>query len=208
MSTRGCVAIKHGGKEQWLGVYNHSDSYPTGLGKELWDYLHQPEVNLIRFSVELLKYGDWRDYLGGGICPYCGKVGFGQPCNIRGDIYLAGVEGKMFPDPDAKYHKHSDPDSKIRSTKAKYDALFIEWVYVVDPIARTITVLTSARDKGEHTESNSPTNKWKAPNYCYANVIIIPLDDTEPVWERIEEIGGAISDLYYKTNDAKQGARQ
>ena len=41
MSTRGCVAIKT--EDGWRGVYTHWDSYPTGLGKELWDYLHKVE---------------------------------------------------------------------------------------------------------------------------------------------------------------------
>jgi hypothetical protein len=35
VSTRGCIAI--GTPESWLGLYNHSDSYPTGLGAEVWN---------------------------------------------------------------------------------------------------------------------------------------------------------------------------
>jgi len=76
MSTRGCVAIKQGGS--WVGVYNHSDSYPTGLGKELWDYLKEVK-DLKRFADELLSYDDWRNFRSGGVCQYCGKVGKGQP---------------------------------------------------------------------------------------------------------------------------------
>ena len=37
MSTRGCVAV--GTPERWVGRYNHSDSYPSGLGKEVWGML-------------------------------------------------------------------------------------------------------------------------------------------------------------------------
>jgi DNA-directed RNA polymerase subunit RPC12/RpoP len=39
MSTRGCVAIKT--EDGWRGVFNHWDSYPTGLGKELWHHLRR-----------------------------------------------------------------------------------------------------------------------------------------------------------------------
>jgi hypothetical protein len=35
MSTRGCIAI--GTPRKWEGTYNHWDSYPTGLGKNVWD---------------------------------------------------------------------------------------------------------------------------------------------------------------------------
>lgn len=35
MSTRGAIAL--GTQKAWLGVYNHMDSYPTGLGKDLWN---------------------------------------------------------------------------------------------------------------------------------------------------------------------------
>jgi hypothetical protein len=33
MGTRGCIAIAQG--DGWQGVYNHWDSYPTELGKQL-----------------------------------------------------------------------------------------------------------------------------------------------------------------------------
>ena len=85
MSTRGCVAVKEG--KGWRGVYNHSDSYPTGLGKELWDYLHKSEIDLHQFTEGLLEYGDWQEYLNNGICEYCGKRA-GQPCNISGLLII------------------------------------------------------------------------------------------------------------------------
>jgi hypothetical protein len=83
MSTRGCVAIrkKDGG---WVGVYNHSDSYPTCLGKEVWDHLQGK--NLKRFAGDLLRFDTWDNYLEGGVCPYCGKRGLSSPHSIRGEI--------------------------------------------------------------------------------------------------------------------------
>jgi len=92
MSTRGAVAIKNG--NGWLGVYNHWDSYPTALGKELWDYLHQDGIDLGQFAQELLRYDDWRNFRDGGICPYCGKVGMGQPHSITGDAAYPALIGE------------------------------------------------------------------------------------------------------------------
>ena len=39
MSTRGCVAI--GTPDAWRGVYNHYDSYPTGLGSAVWHHIQE-----------------------------------------------------------------------------------------------------------------------------------------------------------------------
>ena len=84
MSTRGCVAI--GTEAEWKGVYNHWDSYPTGLGEELWGHLKGKDLK--RFAEELLSYDDWRNYLSGGICEYCGKRGHGQSHTISGALYV------------------------------------------------------------------------------------------------------------------------
>jgi len=83
MSTRGCVAIrkKDGG---WVGVYNHSDSYPTCLGKEVWNHLQGRDLK--RFAEDLLRFDTWDNYLQEGVCPYCGKKGLSSPHSIGGEI--------------------------------------------------------------------------------------------------------------------------
>jgi hypothetical protein len=88
MSTRGCVAI--GTPEKWRGVYNHWDSYPTGLGEAVWQHLQQFLAGgrtLDEFAAELLSYDDWRAYLNKGVCEYCGKRTT-QPHSISGAICL------------------------------------------------------------------------------------------------------------------------
>ncbi len=88
MSTRGCVAI--GTPAKWRGVYNHWDSYPTGLGQEVWIHLQtvlKEGKTLGEFARELLFYDDWRAYLNKGICEYCGKRTT-QPHSISGTIFL------------------------------------------------------------------------------------------------------------------------
>ncbi|MBC7219282.1 MAG: hypothetical protein H5T49_04030 [Hadesarchaea archaeon] len=82
MSTRGCVAIKTG--TGWRGVYNHCDSYPSGLGKELWDHLKGKDLK--KFAEELLRFDDWWNYLAEGVCPYCGRRGLSQPHSISVEI--------------------------------------------------------------------------------------------------------------------------
>lgn len=79
MSTRGFVGI--GTAEQFNGRYNHFDSYPTGLGPEVWatvqQFLHDGQ-HLRGFAKLLLSYTDWRQMTTSGICEYCGQRS-GQP---------------------------------------------------------------------------------------------------------------------------------
>jgi hypothetical protein len=70
MSTRGSVAWREG--SQVTGVYNHSDSYPTGLGVELFTQLRQ--LGIDNLLAVLKRVEDWRGVLTDGICPYCGKL--------------------------------------------------------------------------------------------------------------------------------------
>jgi len=231
MSTRGCVAIKQG--EGWRGVYNHWDSYPTGLGKEVWDHLHysviQGVVNLQQFAEELLEYGDWREYLNNGVCEYCGKR-LGQPVNINVRIFcvpkgseaeiraywegmswakdnpeqvkqciaddlevLRNIQKTGYPDPEAKYHSHSrKDDSQITNLDA--DPLFIEWVYVVDPERRTISILMHKSDGvTEGAIRENPILRddgfWDYGHCAYKHIKVaeINLDGDEPDWERIEK---------------------
>jgi len=80
MSTRGCVAF--GTSTNWRGIFNHWDSYPTGLGKDFWQHIQNHKADLTTWRDEVLAFDDWRNYLAGGICPYCGKKA-GQPHTIQ-----------------------------------------------------------------------------------------------------------------------------
>lgn len=189
MSTRGCVAVKRG--KGWEGVYNHFDSYPSGLGSGLWEYLQgKTQGELEEFASELLQYGDWREYLNGGVCEYCGKKGLGQPCNISGAIY---GKSDTPPDPEGKHHDHSPSDSRVTPDNAAEDALWIEWVYVVNPETRTVEVFTGARGEGEHEERAYDGRRFMSPNYQYVSVGHFGLD-IQPEWERLEKRGDELSE--------------
>jgi hypothetical protein len=56
-----------GNYSQWQGVYNHCDSYPTGLGKELWDWVQQAGKTGLGFDSHLkllLKSKRWEAFVG------------------------------------------------------------------------------------------------------------------------------------------------
>ncbi len=209
MSTRGSVAIK-ADFGQWRGVYNHYDSYPSGLGKELWDYLKGHNIDLKKFAGELLQYDDWRNYLNGGLCPYCGKMGLGQAHSLTGSViefqskeFNDGPQD-YFPDPEGKDHKHEPlQGAGIYSKNAKYDALFIEWVYVVDPLLARIEVYAGTKAKGKHKETSYDGQRsWMADNYQYVLVTVIDLNQPEPDWEAIENYEKKLSDAFFEAHKA------
>lgn len=64
MSTRGAVAIKQD-DNSWKGVYNRYDSYPSGLGKELFNRLKSS--NLKEFAKDLLRYSTYNGFKRGDL---------------------------------------------------------------------------------------------------------------------------------------------
>lgn len=89
MSTRGSVAWKDGKK--WVGVYNHSDSYPTWLGQQVFEACQK--LGAEKVIGRLKGLGDWREFESGGVCGYCGKVA-GQPHSISGVMGGFGDMGR------------------------------------------------------------------------------------------------------------------
>jgi hypothetical protein len=113
MSTRGCVAVKTGEdkkkdsfgydkviKVHWKGIYNHSDSYPTWLGAEVYKQFAGKSADELKvMCAELLRHSDWDSYLSNDFCEYCGKQ-VGQPHSFNGAVY--GVLTKYHPEPEYK----------------------------------------------------------------------------------------------------------
>lgn len=121
MGTRGIVAIKQA--KGWKGIYNHFDSYPEGLGKDLLEHLSYLKSikRLDIFKNNLLKCTTWQQYKNLGLCPYCNE--FGSPCNIDLSICKLPVG-----DPLQKGHEHLE--HKIYTDKDNID--WADWLYVVD----------------------------------------------------------------------------
>lgn len=195
MGTRGCVGVYIEGK-QWRGVYNHYDSYPEGLGKEVFEHLQTVDVK--QFAKDILTFSDWREYRNGGVCEYCGKKGVGQPHSINGVIITyrvvfspeiqANIERTGYADPDVKYHGHSTDKATIHSKNAAQEALFIEYAYIVNPEKNTLDVYCSAPAKGTHTVKYQNGNTHESPNYQYKFVVELDIAGADPNWKQISEM--------------------
>lgn len=197
MSTRGCVAVKQ--QQGFKGVYNHYDSYPEGLGKDIWDYL-QNEMKttpLAKITKQLLKYDDWRNFLNGGICEYCGKVGKGHPHSISGEICIEpytneqvkqNVKDTEFPDPKSKYHSHGKLADKI--TEKDVPDNWLEWIYVIDVKNRSLELYnTYSNEDGEALKKimvKGNIENFKPASKKLNLVAVVNLDKPEPKWDKIE----------------------
>ena len=143
MATRGIVAV--GTKENWRGVYNHYDSYPTGLGRDLFEHI-KTQSDVQTFANNLLQFDDWRNYLRGGICPYCGKKTT-QPHSITG-ILLRETEEGVFLDPNGLYHKHHTAQNQREFTPEQIAHTDCEWLYVVEAETNQMHVFELKRQDG------------------------------------------------------------
>lgn len=200
MGTRGCVAV--GTPDRWIGCYNHFDSYPTGLGADVWaEWKENPNL-----PEDLLKFGDWREYLNGGICEYCGKKR-GQPHSILVNEHTMRPGG----DPDALYHEHNDAELEDKFlTQDQADPLFIEWVYILDPEKQAIHILSNVGKEDYEQTENSPGRGERRTitddgyvdyGHCaYKHVYCrtISLNDAEPDWHQLEnDISRELYPEYY-----------
>jgi hypothetical protein len=115
--------------------------------------------------------------------------------SIESDIeILHNIEQTGYPDPEAKYHSHAGKESQI--TNLDPDPLFIEWVYVIDPEERTITVLRSQSDKKTRGEVREEPilrddGYWDYGHCAFRHVEVAKfnVDGAEPNWEKIEKKG-------------------
>lgn len=132
---------------EWRGVYNHFDSYPTELGRELYEHLirqmTQGQQTLAEIGESILKFDDWRNYLKGGVCEYCGQVA-SQPHDIALGLMSKAKPGKV-PDPHCKHHQHTPLDETYYFTQADLADTDLEWVYILNPAANAVHVLDLRR---------------------------------------------------------------
>ena len=197
MSTRGFVGI--GNESEWSGRYNHSDSYPTWLGKEVWHFATEAirkDGDLKQFADTLLGFTDWRQMETGGICEYCGKK-TGQAHTIQGDIATKAwnrKEGDPYPDPDALFHQHDDrePNSDgVNITQETDDWLFLEWGYVIDPKTNMMHIFkgciqTPILFNRVFIRDNGKRDTYQESRYTVAPICSVSLLGSEPDWEQID----------------------
>lgn len=227
MSTRGGVGWKV--DNSWKAVYNHWDSYPEGLGAEVWETIKSRGLKDVLKGIK--KVGDWREYLSGGVCEFCGKKA-GQPHSINAKIdtveynlkrpeyksrvtltlYFANlpawkgrdkeieemVESAFqtietyqktgYTDPEAKYHKHGS-GVKDQFTPKSCDALWIEWLYIIDGEKEKLLVYSNYDTGKKKMEKGFNGTEYESSVYAHKLVAEIDLNGDMPDWEKIGQMG-------------------
>jgi hypothetical protein len=190
MSTRSALAYKTG-EDKWSGVYCHFDGYPTNRGKQIWEILMKDFI-LNRGVLGVANSGN-------------------TSLQSFVDIYIKGHIGGWSNFPDVCYC-HSpefvqrDGVNENIITSDNPDALFIEWVYVIDVENKKLIILCGGRAKGMYEEKAPDGRKWKSPNYTHYPVIELTIspDLPEPDWEKIQKQGAEISNSYYHKFSQKE----
>jgi len=197
---RGAVGIMTDNDEAWLGVYINDGSNPITFGSQLWWMLQENWKCLERWGKSLLECGYWEEFQNGGLCPYCGKFGVGQPHRVKGSvIHLYESKGpkSIAPDPHCNGHSHLPTMPTVVSTNEMTDGMWVEWAYVLDPKTYNLTIHRSVRCGGTF-EARQGGRKWDQPKFKYFQLDTFNLHGYEPDWENLEKRGLAASFYYHQ----------
>lgn len=154
MSTRGCIA-RPLGDSGFTGRYNHFDSYPSGLGRDIWHVLHGRFAGdatvFAKFAIDEHP-GGWSSFPDKCYCHWQGREEGEQTIT-----YIAG-----------------------RPEKSRIDPLFIEWVYIITPTG--MDVLNHVHVENAPWSDCNFSGGWRGA-YDYARVVFVPWRADEPDWQ-------------------------
>ena len=199
MSTRGAIArMTHVLPLHWAGRYHHWDSYPTGLGKELWELFHahfeRDLDKMLRVLIDEHPAG-WSTITG---ADFRLTPGWGEPPS---DDATTEVENPGCR-PSCYCHGERSEEAWL-VTDQNASGSGVEWAYVFTSVlARdsdkeerlcTMLVLSSYFASGEKMIGMFGTGDSQAQ---WKPVAIVDLQGEEPIWEEIERCGA--QGLVYK----------
>lgn len=128
MATRSILAVKDTDKDTWYGVYVHWDGYPSGWPATIRGIVDDGFGGDIDAAINGLihsRKSGWSSLLGDW------KL---APVNIHAQPGISHV---------AKYYPAADGEADFRGTMTTVPGanMGAEYVYVIDPQARTVTAL-------------------------------------------------------------------
>ena len=179
MSTRAVIARLEG--DGWRGVYHHSDGYPSGLGCYIFRLIRQ------QYKGDVAAFLKWAidDHDGGWSHIFPSYV-------LKRSPKGGETSDKSHPAPQCYCHGYfAQRDGKkpgngegIQShDKHSFD---IEWVYVLDPGAHTMAVLSHHPGNG-CPDNNRIVNKPVPTRLrCFNLETVVGLDGPEPDWWQME----------------------
>lgn len=141
MSTRGFISIKH--DDKIIGTYNHSDSYPTGLGVRMVEFIQQNDLDAIATKLDTVVLVDEDESPTAEQLADLKERGFWANVSTGSDWYsaLRNAQGNLAAYIEAGYIPRFD----VRHFLDKGDC-FIEYGYVVDLDEHLLVVYEYGKD--------------------------------------------------------------
>ena len=201
MGTRGCIARVT--KEGFEGRYHHWDSYPSGLGKTLWDLYHNHFKHDLKAMLQTLI-----DEHHAGWSTICGKdfnlkAGFTELTTK--DI---NKQTKRYRKPQCYCHG-SRHEKEWVVTEKNASGSGVEWTYAFNEDKNEMQILGSYCNYAEDMKGvkmvgyfglGDETATWKL-------IKTILLRGEEPDWEKIKEDVDKDSEKAYQENQKKKRER-
>jgi len=135
MATRGLIARKRG--LSWEGNYHHWDSYPSGLGKALWDAYRGPfgrdAERMLQVLIDEHPAG-WSNIVE---ADWTKPIGF---CDMPRGLSRAELERWSREPKGPQCYCHGDRHEPAWKLTGPEDDTDAEWCYVIDPQERTMEI--------------------------------------------------------------------
>ena len=197
MSTRAVIARQT--NDGWEGVYQHSDGYPTGLGRELWSALHQEHGgNVLAFLHAVIDShpGGWSHfepaipaelldaYKQSGFSPKFFAVHAIRECYCHSPRF---VERDGSCARDSEHYRAGAPSGWITYDPSSEGADGFEWAYCFGAASLTIfaALPSDVRHIGDAYQVASG-DVYQCRPYAWQVVGIYSIRGNEPDWQVVE----------------------
>lgn len=197
MSTRAVIARQT--SDGWEGVYQHSDGYPTALGRELWHSLHDEyREDLARFLDDVI------DAHPGGWSHFCSAVprelwaeyqqsGFSEEFFARHAVRECFCHSPYFTErdgscaPDSPHYRAGTPSGQITYDPAADGAGDLEWAYCFGSGSLAVfqALSSDVRRLGDSYQVASG-DVYQLRPYAWQVIGVFSLRGPEPDWGVVE----------------------
>lgn len=141
MGTRGFLSIK--ADDKITGTYNHFDSYPTGLGVDMAEFIRRPDFAELAAKVFAVQAVDENDNPTPEQMADLVARGFWQNVSTGEDWYsaLRNAQGNLAAYIDAGYIPAFDVEGALEESN-----IWIEYGYVIDFDKRELRIYENASE--------------------------------------------------------------
>jgi hypothetical protein len=197
MSTRAVIARQT--NDGWEGVYQHSDGYPTGLGRELWSALHHEHGgNILAFLyavidshpggwshfIPAVPTEEWDAYKDSGFSEKFFDRHALRECYCHTSRFSAR-DGSCAP--DSRDYRADAPSGRITYDPSSDGADGLEWAYCFNQASLTVfaALPSDVRRIGDAYQT-ATGDVFQLRPHAWQVVGVFSLRGDEPDWQVVE----------------------